>query len=98
MELEKMICQKDGKEKQKTIIEYMIYGAVPPCMPFADCKAFTTWEMLEDEDTVWYLSFADFRVGSLDEKYEIVDRKEIKFYYYDIVIEKYVMKESAYEK
>lgn len=73
--------------------EYMIYGSIPPCMPFADCEAFTTWEMLENEDTVWYLSFADFKVGGLDEKYESVDRKEFKFYYYDVVVEKYVRKE-----
>ena len=73
--------------------EYMIYGAVPSCMPFQDCKAFTAWEQLEDEETIWYLSFANFRVGGLDEKYEIVDRKEIKFYYYDIVLEKYVKKD-----
>lgn len=73
--------------------EYMIYGATPPCMPFEGCQAFTAWEQLENEDTVWYLSFENFRCGGLDEKYEIVDRKEIKFYYYNIVLEKYVIKE-----
>lgn len=73
--------------------EYMIYGSVPPCMPFADCEAFTAWEQLENENTVWYLSLANFRVGGLDEKYEVVDRQEITFYYYDIVLEKYVKKE-----
>ncbi len=50
-------------------------------------------EQLENEDVVWYLSFKDFRVGGLDERYEIVDRLEIKFYYYDVVVEKYVKKE-----
>ena len=40
-----------------------------------------------------HLNFKDFRVGGLDERYEIVDRLEIKFYYYDIVVEKYVKKE-----
>lgn len=73
--------------------EYMIYGAVPTCMPFEGCEAFTAWEQLEDREVIWYLSFADFKVGGLDEKYEIVDRKDIKFYYYDIVLEKYVIKE-----
>lgn len=73
--------------------DYMIYGSAPACMPFEGCEAFTAWEQLEDEDVVWYLSFKDFRVGGLDENYEIVDRLEIKFYYYDIVLEKYVKKE-----
>lgn len=73
--------------------QYMIYGSVPPCMPFADCEAFTSWKQLENEEVVWYLSFENFRCGGLDEKYDVADRKKIKFYYYDIVLEKYVKKE-----
>ncbi len=73
--------------------EYMIWGSKPPCLPFEDCGVFTEWEQLEDEDVVWYLSLANFRCGGLDDKYEVVEEKEIKFYYYDLIIEKYVKKE-----
>ncbi len=73
--------------------EYMVYGNVPPCMPFADCKAFTQWEQLQNKDTIWYLSFSNFKRGGLDQRYEVTDKLEIKYYYYNIILEKYVKKE-----
>lgn len=74
--------------------EYMIYGYVPPCMPFDGCTAFTEWEQLQDNDTIWYLSLSTLRCGGLDQKYEIVDRIDIDYYYYNIIVEKYVKKEE----
>ena len=70
--------------------EYKIYGNVPVCMPYDKCEAFTEWEQLEKYDVIWYLSLENFRVGNLDEKYELKESKKIKFYYYDIVIDKYI--------
>ncbi len=68
--------------------EYMIYGSMPKCIPFDNCEVFTRWEQLEGVETVWYLSFKDFRAGSLDEKYNREVVMEMPFSYYDIVIER----------
>lgn len=72
---------------------YMIYGFKPSCLPFDNCQAFTSWEQLEDVETVWYLSLSDFRVGNLDESYDSMERREIEFSYYTIILEKYIKKD-----
>ena len=68
--------------------EYMVYGSMPNCLPFNNCEVFQAWEQLDDVDTVWYLYFKDFRVGSLEDTYTVAETWEIPFSYYDIVLEK----------
>ncbi len=68
--------------------EYMVYGYMHPCLPFKNCEAFTKWEQLEGADTVWHISFADFKIGDISEKYECVETISISFSYYDIILER----------
>lgn len=68
--------------------DYMIYGGMARGIPFGNCEAFTAWEQLEGVNTVWYLSFRNFRIGNLDEKYDRVEVLDIPFSYYDIVLER----------
>lgn len=72
--------------------DYMIYGSAPDCLPF-DYEIFTRWEQLDGVDTVWYLSFNDFRCGGLDEYYSCDESFNFSFSYYDIQVDKYVRKD-----
>lgn len=75
--------------------QYMQYGGMPPCMPFANVEAFTSWEQLEDVDTVWYIVFEKgLRIGCLDDMYELEKEWSIPFSYYnDMKLEKWIKKE-----
>ena len=46
--------------------DYMIYGGMPPCLPFPNLEAFTVWDQLEGVDTVWYLCFSDGEGNKLE--------------------------------
>ena len=72
--------------------DYMIYGGMANCIPFDNVSVFTEWEQLDGVDRVWYLSFSNLRTGNLDEYYTVVNRKNIPYSYYDIVLEEYVRK------
>lgn len=78
--------------------DYMIYGSMPSCLPFDNCQVFTQWQQLENVETVWYLSFDNFKAGNLDEEYVSVEKREIPFSYYNIILEKYIRKESVIQE
>ncbi len=72
--------------------DYMIYGAMPKCIPFKNLSIFTDWAQLQEVDTVWYLSMENFQVGHLNDKYTISDTKKIDYSYYTIVVDQYTLK------
>lgn len=69
-------------------IEYMVYGWMPEGLPFDNTTVFTDYEQLEGVDTVWYISL-EMRYGNLDQEYTAVERIEIPYSYYNIILEKY---------
>ncbi len=73
--------------------DYVMYGSVPECIPYPYKEVFTEQEQLEHQETVWYLRFKDWRVGSIEEYYTSEESLTFSNTYYDFVVEKMIRRQ-----